>query len=114
MQIAEPAQDTIAAVCHGVVAGEPGELKGSRRVREGARGNGALPPPRLWPTSAGAYVTLGRTTGTNAGSPTGREPHGHGVLIVVVELTIHQGGRESRPQGEGAQATGYPKTGRYA
>ena len=36
---------------HGKVTGEPGELKGSRRVREGARGNGA-PPPRLWPTSA--------------------------------------------------------------
>src|ERR1035437_3598600 len=39
-------------VNHGTVAGEPGELKGSRRVREGARGNGALPPPRLWPTSS--------------------------------------------------------------
>ena len=36
----------------GMVAGEPGELKGSRRVREGARGNGASSPPRLWPTSA--------------------------------------------------------------
>ena len=39
-------------VNHGTVAGEPGELKGSRRVREGARGNGAPPPPRLWPTSS--------------------------------------------------------------
>ena len=26
----------------------------------------------------------------------------------------HRGGRESRPQGEGAQVTGYPSTGRYA
>jgi hypothetical protein len=46
--------------------------------------------------------------------PTGREPHGDGVPIVVVEVTIHQGGRESRPQGEGAQAMGYLMAGRYA
>ena len=46
--------------------------------------------------------------------PTGREPHGDGVPIVVVRFTPHQGGRESRPQGEGAQVTGYPMTGRYA
>ena len=39
-------------VKHGTVAGEPGELKGSRRVREGVRGNGAASPPRLWPTSS--------------------------------------------------------------
>jgi hypothetical protein len=37
-----------------------------------------------------------------------------GVPIVVVRFTPHQGGRESRPQGEGAQATGYLKIGRYA
>jgi hypothetical protein len=29
--------------------------------------------------------------------------YGNGVLIVVVEVTIHRGGREGRPQGEGAQ-----------
>jgi len=61
-----------------------------------------------------AYVTLGRMTGTNAGSPTGREPYGDGVPIVVVRVTPHQGGRESRPQGEGAQVTGCSMTGRYA
>jgi len=55
-----------------------------------------------------------RTAGTNVGSPTGREPYGDGVPIVVVRVTPHQGGRESRQQGEGAQATGYLKTGRYA
>jgi hypothetical protein len=43
--------------------------------------------------------------------PTGREPHGDGVPIVVVRFTPHQGGRESRPQGEGAQATGYRRPG---
>ncbi len=75
---------------------------------------GALPSEGNQGDESGAYVTLGRTTGTNAGSPTGREPHGHGVPIVVVRVTPHQGGRESRPQGKGAQATGYPKTGRYA
>jgi hypothetical protein len=46
--------------------------------------------------------------------PTGREPHGDGVPIVVVRFTPHQGGRESRPQGKGAQVTGHPRTGRYA
>jgi hypothetical protein len=46
--------------------------------------------------------------------PTGREPHGDGVPIVVVEVTSHQGGRESRPQGEGAQVAGYLMAGRYA
>src|SRR5207244_795413 len=44
----------------------------------------------------GAYVTLGRTTRTNAGSPTGCEPQGDGVPVVVVGVTTHQGGRESR------------------
>jgi hypothetical protein len=62
----------------------------------------------------GAYVTLGRTTRTNAGSPAGREPRGDGVPIVVVGVTTHQGGRESRLQGEGAQVTGHLSTERYA
>ena len=62
----------------------------------------------------GAYVTLGRTTGTNAGSPAGREPQGDGVPVVVVGVTTHQGKRESRLQGKGAQVTGYLKTERYA
>src|SRR3954465_1151746 len=38
-----------------------------------------------------------------AGWPTGREPYGDGVPIVVAGVTTCQGGRESRPQGEGAQ-----------
>ena len=77
-------------------------------------GRGALPSEGNQGDEWDAYVTLGRMTATNAGSPTGREPHGHGVPIVVVRFTPHQGGRESRPQGEGAQATGYPTAGRYA
>jgi hypothetical protein len=55
-----------------------------------------------------------RTTGMNAGSPTGREPHGDGVPVVVVGVATHQGGRESRPQGEGAQVAGHRSAGRYA
>ncbi|WP_228834530.1 reverse transcriptase/maturase family protein [Nocardia abscessus] len=51
----------------------------------------------------GAYVTLSRTTRTNAGSPTGRESYGDGGLVVVAGVTPGQGGRESRPQGEGGQ-----------
>src|SRR5512135_719293 len=41
--------------------------------------------------------------GTNAGSPKGREPYGDTGPVLVVRVTPHQGGRESRPQGEGGQ-----------
>ena len=75
---------------------------------------GAMPSEGIQGDEWDAYVTLGRMTGTNAGSPTGREPYGDGVPIVVVRVTPHQGGRESRPQGEGAQVTGYSRTERYA
>ena len=37
-----------------------------------------------------------------AGSPTRREPYGDGNSIVVGGVTCTQGGRESRPQGEGS------------
>jgi hypothetical protein len=55
-----------------------------------------------------------RTARTNVGSPKGSEPYGDGGPVVVVRVTPHQGGRESRPQGEGGQVTGYLETGRYA
>ncbi len=61
-----------------------------------------------------AYVTLPRMTGTNAGSPAGREPKGDGGLVVVAGVTTGQGGRESRLQGEGGQVTGHHQAGRYA
>src|SRR5213080_3416494 len=54
-----------------------------------------------------AYVVLLRATGTNAGSPTGRELYGDGAPVVVAGVTAGQGGRESRPQGEGAQVIGH-------
>ena len=49
--------------------------------------------------------------GRTRDQPSGREPQGDGVPIVVVRFTPHQGGRESRPQGEGAQATEYRRPG---
>jgi hypothetical protein len=61
-----------------------------------------------------AYVALGRMTRMNVGSPTGREPHGDGGLVVVAGVTTGQGGRESRPQGEGGQVIGHRWAGRYA
>src|SRR6266496_6780997 len=41
--------------------------------------------------------------GRNAGSPKGREPYGDRGLILVAGITTREGGRESRPQGEGGQ-----------
>jgi hypothetical protein len=55
-----------------------------------------------------------RTTRTNAGSPTGRESYGDGGPVVVAGVATCQGGRESRPQGEGGQVIGQPRPGRYA
>jgi hypothetical protein len=51
----------------------------------------------------------------NSGWPTGREPHGHGVSVVVVGVTTGQGVRESRSTGR--RDTGVNRstgTGRYA
>ena len=42
---------------------------------------------------------------TNVGSPKGREPYGDTVPVVVAGVTTCQGGREGRPQGQGAQVT---------
>jgi hypothetical protein len=47
------------------------------------------------------YVRRRRTRDRR--SRVGREPYGDGVPIVVVGVTSHQGDRESRSQGEGAQ-----------
>jgi hypothetical protein len=95
--------ETGAMLCGGIVEGSPQPPERGALSSEGNQGD-------EWD----AYVVLGRMTGTNAGSPVGREPHGDGVAIVVVRFTPHRGGRESRPQGEGAQVAGHPRTGRYA
>ena len=41
----------------------------------------------------------------NAGWPTAGDRYDHGVPGVLVGVATHRGGRESRPQGEGAQAS---------
>jgi hypothetical protein len=73
-----------------------------------------MPCPGIQGDEWGAYVTLERTTLTNAGSPEGREPYGDRVPVVVEGVMTFQGGRESRLQGEEAQATGSQGTVRYA
>src|SRR6476646_11528059 len=56
-----------------------------------------------------------RTTRTNVGSPTGRESYGDGGPVVVAGVATCQGGRESRPQGQGGQVIEMPiRIGRYA
>ncbi len=42
-------------------------------------------------------------SGRNMGWPKARECYGHGVVIVVVGVTSHQGEREIRSQGEARQ-----------
>jgi hypothetical protein len=61
------------------------------------------------PTSR-SDVQQGRTRD----QPSGREHQGDGVPIVVVGVAPHRGGRESRPQGEGAQVAGHRRARRYA
>ena len=46
--------------------------------------------------------------GRTRDQPSGREPQGDGVPIVVVGVATHQGGRESRPQGDMSRATYRP------
>jgi hypothetical protein len=60
---------------------------------------GATPSEGVEGDEWAAYVALLRTTETNAGSPTGREPYGDGGLVVVAGVTTGQGGRESRLHG---------------
>jgi len=51
----------------------------------------------------------------NSGSPKGCEPYGDGVSVVVVGVTLHQGERESRSQGQVAQVPAVDqKKARYA
>ena len=61
-----------------------------------------------------AYVALDTYDKVNAGSPTGREPYGDAVPIVVAGVTTCHGGRESWLQGEGAQVVTRSSDGRPA
>jgi hypothetical protein len=78
------------------------------------RGRGTISSEGIQGDEWGTYAALSRMTGTNVGSPKGREPYGDAGLVVVAGVTPRQGGRESRPQGEGGQVDRYPKAGRYA
>ena len=61
------------------------------------------------PTSR-CYVRPGRTWDRlRDASPMATEDS-----VVVAGVTPGQGGRESRPQGEGVQVNGHPRIGRYA
>jgi hypothetical protein len=78
-------------------------------------GCGALPSEGNQGDEWDAYVTLDAYDRDERGiNPRGASPEDDGVLVVVVGATTHQGGRESRPQGEGAQVAGYLMAGRYA
>src|SRR5262249_61394806 len=63
-----------------------------------------MPSEGIQGDELGAYIALARMTGTNAGSPAGRESPGDRGPVVVAGVTPRRGGRESRPQGEGGQA----------
>lgn len=45
---------------------------------------------------------------------TSQVPQGDTGRVVVVRVTSHQGGRESRPQGQGDQVIGHSKAARCA
>ena len=92
--------ETGAASCPGV-----------NSLARASSGRGTMPNEGIQGDEWAAYVTLTRATETNVGSPTGREPYGDGVPIVVAGVTTCQGGRESRPQGEGAQVIGHFRPG---
>ena len=89
----------------------PGNQRPCRCVRAG---RGAMPSEGIGGDGWGASVALARMTGTNAGSPNGRESKGGRSPVVVAGVTPRQGGRESRPQGEGAQVLRSETTVRYA
>jgi hypothetical protein len=85
-------------------------LSGHRILRDA----GAISSEDIEGDEWGAYVTLLSTTGTNAGSPTGREPYGDTAPVVVVGVTTGQGDGNTDSQGKGAQVTGHQQAERCA
>jgi hypothetical protein len=61
MQNAETVLDVLREQSR-IVTGEPGELKGSRRVREGGVGKGPIRAPRRHPTSADGQAQVSELT----------------------------------------------------
>lgn len=92
-------------------AGPAVSLWSGRRILRDA---GAIPNEGIQGDEWGAYVTLVRTAGTNAGSPVGREPYGDTAPIVVAGVTTGQGDGNTDSQGKGAQVTGHQQAKRCA
>jgi hypothetical protein len=59
-----------------------------------------------------AYVTLDTYSKDERGIAYGTESYGDTVPVVVAGVTTCQGGREGRPQDEGAQVIGHQRPGR--
>src|SRR6266487_795522 len=74
-------------------------LRRSRRWPTQPPEHGATPSEGVEGDAWAAYVTLLRTTETNAGSPTGREPYGDGGLVVVAGVATGQGRAGTPPAG---------------
>jgi hypothetical protein len=70
--------------------------RGWDTANEATQSTNGLPPSRC-----SVWISPGYHR--NVGLPTGGDPEGNGVPIGVVGVTPHQGGRESRPQGQGGQ-----------
>jgi hypothetical protein len=79
--------------------------------RRNLRGTGRCPSEGIQGDEWATTFRSTRTTRTNAGSPTGRESHGDGGLVVVAGVAPRQGVRESRKQGEGGQVIGHHNPG---
>jgi len=69
--------------------------RGDKHLLGGGRGPMRTSKGMNWAPTSCYYVLLWR----NMGWPTAREGQGHGAWVVVVGVTPHQGGRESRAQG---------------
>ena len=75
----------------------------SKSGRGNLRGAGRCPARAFKEMSGAPTSRCYVRTETNVGSPTGCESYGDGGPVVVAGVTTGQGGRESRPQGEGGQ-----------
>ena len=85
----------------------PSLAAGSQGVCCNLQGRGRCPVRAFKEMSGPPTSRSIRTAETNVGSPVGREPYGDTVPVVVAGVTTCLGGREGRPQGEGAQVIGH-------
>src|SRR5664280_2879422 len=89
------------------IAPHPGGLRQDRRLPAANLRDAERCPARAFKEMSGPpKPRYTRMTRANMGSPKGREPYGDRVPVVVAGVTTCQGGREGRPQGQGAQVIG--------